>query len=56
MFLDENDFFSEFGCIPENAPENILQCCAKDKAEGYLQYCAKDKAEGADDETCVFGK
>ena len=25
----ENDFFSVFGCILENAPENILQCCAK---------------------------
>ena len=29
MFSDENDFrendfFSVFGCIPENAPENIL--------------------------------
>jgi hypothetical protein len=40
MFSDENDFrkndffFSVFGCIPENAPENILQCCVKDKAEG----------------------
>ena len=27
-------FFFVFGCIPENAPENILQCCAKDRAEG----------------------
>ena len=26
-------FFSVFGCIPENAPENILQCYAKDKAK-----------------------
>ncbi len=40
MFSNENDFrkndffFSVFGCIPENAPENILQCCGKDKAEG----------------------
>jgi hypothetical protein len=39
MFSDENDFrendfFSVFGCIPENAPENILQCCVKDRAEG----------------------
>ena len=33
MFLDENDFFSLFGCIPENASENILQCCVKDRAE-----------------------
>jgi hypothetical protein len=23
-----------FGCILENAPENILQCCAKDRVEG----------------------
>jgi hypothetical protein len=30
----ENDFFSVFGCIPKNAPENILQCCMKDKVEG----------------------
>ena len=34
MFSDKNDFFSVFGCIPENALENILQCCAKNKAEG----------------------
>ena len=27
-------FFSVFGCIPENAPENILQCRVKDRAEG----------------------
>ena len=27
-------FFPVFGCIPENALENILQCCAKDRAEG----------------------
>ena len=33
-----------FGCILENAPKNILQCCAE------------DIAEGAGDETCVFGK
>jgi hypothetical protein len=33
-----------FGCIPKNAPENILQCCAKDRAE---------RAGG---EVCVFGK
>jgi hypothetical protein len=49
MFSDENDFrkndlFFVFGCISENVPENILQCCAKDRAEG---------AEG---EACVFGK
>ena len=37
-------FFSVFGCIPENVPENILQCCAKDRAEG---------TEG---EVCIFGK
>ena len=23
-----------FGCIRENAPENILQCYAKDRVEG----------------------
>jgi hypothetical protein len=23
-----------FGCIPKNAPENILQCCVKDRVEG----------------------
>jgi hypothetical protein len=39
MFLDENDFkendfFSVFGCILENTPENILQCYAKNRAEG----------------------
>ena len=39
-----NFFFSVFGCIPENAPENILQCCAK------------DRAKGAGGEVCVFGK
>ena len=49
MFSDENDFrkmifFSVFGCIPENASENILLCCAK------------DRAEGAGGEACVFGK
>ena len=49
MFSDENDFmendfFSVFGCIPENAPENILQ------------YCVKDRAEGVGGEVCVFGK
>jgi hypothetical protein len=37
-------FFFVFDLIPENVPENILQCYAKDGAEG---------AEG---ETCVFGK
>jgi hypothetical protein len=37
-------FFSVFGCIPENARENILQCCAK------------DRVEGAGGEACVFGK
>jgi hypothetical protein len=30
MFSDKNDFFSVFDCIPENAPENIFQCCAKE--------------------------
>jgi hypothetical protein len=52
MFSDENDFrendyfflFFVFGCIPENALENILQCYAK------------DRAEGAGGEVCVFGK
>ena len=50
MFLDENNFmendffFSMFGCILENALKNILQCCAE------------DIAEGAGDEACVFGK
>ena len=43
MFLDENDFkendfffffFFVFRYIPENAPENILQCCVKDRTEG----------------------
>ena len=39
MFSDENDFkendfFSVFGCIPENVPENILQCCVKDSKRG----------------------
>ena len=33
-----------FGCILENAPENILQCCAK------------VRAEGAGGEACGFGK
>jgi hypothetical protein len=39
MISGKNDFFffSEFGCILENAPENILQCCAKDKAEGGVR-------------------
>ena len=37
-------FFIVFGCILENALENILQCYAKDKAE---------RAGG---EVCVFGK
>ena len=37
-------FFSVFGCIPKNAPENILQCHSK------------DIAEWAGGETCVFGK
>ena len=50
MFSDENDFkendfFSVFGCIPENVPENILQCCVKDSKRG-----------GGGGETCVFGK
>ena len=40
-------FFSVFGCIPENASENILLCCAKDRAEG---------AGGWGGEACVFGK
>ena len=49
MFLDENDFrendfFFMSGCIPENAPKNILQ------------YCAKDRVEGTRGEACVFGK
>ena len=38
----ENDFFSMFGCIPENALENILQCCTK------------DRVEEAGGEACVF--
>jgi hypothetical protein len=37
-------FFSVFGCILENALENILQ------------YCAKYRAEGVGGEACVFGK
>ena len=37
-------FFSVFGCISKNGPENILQCRSK------------DIAEWAGDETCVFGK
>ena len=49
MFSDENDFrendfFSVFGYILENAPENILLCCVK------------DIAEGVGGEACVFGK
>ena len=36
--------FFVFGCIPENAMKNILQCCAK------------DRAEGAGGEAYVFGK
>jgi hypothetical protein len=49
MFSDENDFsendfFSVFSCIPENAPKNILLCCVK------------DRAEGAGSEVYVFGK
>jgi hypothetical protein len=44
MFSDENDFFSVFGCILENAPKNILQCYAK------------DREEVAGGEMCVFGK
>jgi hypothetical protein len=40
----ENDFFSVFGCILENASKNILHCCVKDRAEG----------EGG--EVFVFGK
>ena len=45
MFSDENDFFFPvFGCIPENALENILHCYAK------------DRAEGAEDGACIFGK
>jgi hypothetical protein len=41
MFSDENDFFfSVFGCIPENVPENILQCCVKDRVEGVGVRCA----------------
>ena len=49
MFSDENDFrdfffLSVFSYIPENALENILQCCAK------------DRVEGAGGEVCVFGK
>ena len=49
MFSDENvfrenDFFSVFGCILENALKNILQCYAK------------DRAEGAGGEACIFGK
>ena len=35
-----------FGCILENAPENILQCCAKDRVEGV--------AGGG--EACIFEK
>ncbi len=37
-------FFFVFGCIPENAPENILQCYTK------------DRVEMAGGEACVFGK
>ncbi len=40
----ENDFFSVFGYITENVPENILQCCVK------------DRVEGVGGEACVFGK
>ena len=49
MFSDENvfrenDFFSVFGCILENALKIFLQCYAK------------DRAEGAGGEACIFGK
>ena len=39
MISGKNDFFffPEFGCIPKNAPENILQCCAKDRVEGGVR-------------------
>jgi hypothetical protein len=37
-------FFSVFGCIPENASENILQ------------YCVKDSKRGGGGEACIFGK
>jgi hypothetical protein len=37
-------FFSVFGCIPENASKNILQCYAKDREE-------ETRAEA-----CVFKK
>ena len=43
-YFRENKFFSVFGCIPNNDPENILQ------------YCAKDRAEKAGGEACIFGK
>ena len=45
MFSDENDFFfSVFGCISENVPENILQ------------YCVKDRVKEVGGEVCVFEK
>jgi hypothetical protein len=34
MILGKMIFFSVFGCIPKNAPENILQCYVKDRAKG----------------------
>jgi hypothetical protein len=54
MFSNENDFrkndffFSVFGCILENAPENILQCCVKDRVEGARG--------GGGGEACIFKK
>ena len=44
MILGKNIFFLVFSCIPENALENILQCCVK------------DRTEGVGGEACVFGK
>jgi hypothetical protein len=44
MILGKMIFFFVFGCIPKNAPKNILQC--------YV----KDRAEGVGGEACVFGK
>ena len=34
MISEKMIFFSVFGCISENAPENILQCCVKDRVKG----------------------
>jgi hypothetical protein len=34
MFSDKKDFFSVFGCIPENAPKNIYSAVRKIKQKG----------------------